>query len=115
MDTRPSSHFEESARLDHLINELSSVLPRTTGDAVTAVIERTIRRIVEGIDIDRGTFIELSDSRDAIESTCQWGRVGAVPRVGDADTPRMSRLLERLALDGDSVVFGPIPGGADRV
>src|SRR5262245_40482688 len=108
MDTM-ASRPDECRRLDYLVNELSSELIRLTGKAVTATIEGILQRIVEGIDVDRGTLIELSGRPDAAEAAYAWARPPLADNYVDTNAPRLKWLLEQLKADDDAVVCGPMP------
>jgi formate hydrogenlyase transcriptional activator len=105
MDAMASTHPRECERLDRLIREVALGLIRLSGGAGGSTIECFLQRIVEEIDVDRGTLIEASDRRDGVEAAYGWARPPVAEKDLDPDTPRLRWFLERLALDGDPLVF----------
>jgi transcriptional regulator with GAF, ATPase, and Fis domain len=97
---------DESGSLDGLITEASSVLLRLTGHCARDTVEAILRRIAQGIDVDRAVFIQSSEGRDAVEAAYAWSRQADADHDVDTGAPCLKRLLERLPFDGGALASG---------
>jgi transcriptional regulator with GAF, ATPase, and Fis domain len=82
-DTRVvERELESFERLTADISTRFSILPV---DELLGAIEATLQRIVETLDVDRSTVLELSEDGDAVESLHFWARPDIPPlRLPDA-------------------------------
>jgi transcriptional regulator with GAF, ATPase, and Fis domain len=118
MDAMAVTHQGECERLDRLIREVALGLIRLSSKAVTGTVECFLQRIVEEIDVDRGTLIEASESADAVQAAYGWARRPVAENDVDPDAPRLKWFLERLGVDSDPLVLdartGDVPDGVLR-
>jgi formate hydrogenlyase transcriptional activator len=105
MDAIASAYQGECERLDLLIREVALGLIRPSGKTIGGTIESFLQRIVEEVDVDRGTLIEAGDRPDAIQAVHGWARRPIAENDLEPDTSRLQWFLERLAVDGNVLVF----------
>ena len=99
-----TSH-EECKRLDPIIYDASSVLVRMTGHDATATIEGILKRIVEELDVDRGTILESDECQQTI-AAAMYGRAGCADV--ELRASRLKSLLSLLGATSDIVVSSEI-------
>jgi formate hydrogenlyase transcriptional activator len=114
MDATASAHQQECGRLDHLIREVTLELIRVTGTGVSARVDCFLQRLVEEIDVDRGTLIVASDRAETIEATHGWARRPIADSDPATDVARLKWLLEQLAVDGGDVLVFDASSRLDR-
>ncbi len=69
----------ELESFERLAVEISSRFNVIPLDELRAAVEATLQRVVEGLDVDRSTILELSETEDAIEAMHSWGRPEVPP------------------------------------
>lgn len=87
MEDPQRAQLEERVRFEALVADLSSEFVNLEPGLVDGAIEGALKRLVEALDVDRSTLIELSDDQDTFVFTHYWSRTGPVPilRVPVAD------------------------------
>lgn len=122
------SSSAESSRFNQLIAELSTVFVRVPTAEIDAEINRSLKRIVETLGLDRSTIAEIGSDDGVATFTHGWERDGHYGIIGkslDANTllpwtkekmiagetvvmPSVQQLPEEAAVDRDSFrLFGP--------
>ena len=90
-----SGEAEPVQRLDRLAGELSSSLIQLAADAIDGAFEATLRRLVETLDVDRSTLLEINEDVTGVEVAHIWSRPG-VPRTVHADLTQMPWVMQRI-------------------
>jgi transcriptional regulator with GAF, ATPase, and Fis domain len=99
---------DECRRLDPVIYDVSSALLAVTGDAVTTTIEGILQRIVEEIDVDRGTLLEPGERGHTIKSAYAWARRPIADEDVDTRASRLRTLFGRFGVDSGVLISGDI-------
>ncbi len=103
------SEAEWCRRASQLAAEMSSELIGLTGDDVPTAVEGAMRRIGETLEVDRSTLVEFSDQ--TVRATYHWASDDAPPVDLSAHVPRLTRLLDRIQVNGEAIVLERIPDG----
>ena len=82
----PSDLDRELASFERLTADISSRFNLLSADELPSAIEGTLQRIVEALDVDRSTVLELSKTEDVVEAMHFWARPGISPlRLPDVE------------------------------
>ena len=92
---------DEVQRLDRLAGELSSALIQLPADPGDGAFEATLRRIVETLDVDRSTLLEINQDVTGIEVAYIWSRPG-IPSTVQKDLPQLTWAMNRI-LGGETL------------
>jgi formate hydrogenlyase transcriptional activator len=109
--------MEEAIRFERMVAEISASFVNLRALDVDATIEEALRRIVDALDLDRGTLLQLSGDHDFVV-THHWARPGLPPRPSQPVSAAQSFpwSLARL-LAGEIVAFetlAEVPDAQER-
>jgi formate hydrogenlyase transcriptional activator len=91
----PSDLDRELASFERLTADISSRFNLLSADELPSAIEGTLQRIVEALDVDRSTVLELSQTGDVVEDMHYWARPGISP-LRLPDVKAVPWLLDQL-------------------
>ncbi len=94
-------------RLEALAGQISTTLLAFGPDDLDAALERMLRLIVEAVDGEQGTLLELGDDDGLFEIVSSWSRSGTFSN-GQTDDGSLPLRIGRL-LHGDHVQLLRIP------
>jgi len=80
---------------ERLTADISSRFNLLSADELPGAIASTLERVVEALDVDRSTVMELSKAENVIESMHFWARPG-IPPLELADLEAVPWFLDRL-------------------
>jgi formate hydrogenlyase transcriptional activator len=80
---------------ERLTAGISSRFNLLSADELPSAIQSTLQRVVEALDVDRSTVMELSKAENVIESMHFWARPG-IPPLELADLEAVPWFLDRL-------------------
>ena len=93
---------------DRLIADMSTLLIRADGDEIVAAVEEGLRRIGQGLEVDRCTLV-AAGSGAVPDAAFQWVRPDATPVDADADVVPLRMLADAWHSDGNALALERIP------
>jgi formate hydrogenlyase transcriptional activator len=104
MSNRPTPADRELEFFERLTVDISSRFNLLSADELPGAIESTLQRVVEALDVDRSTVMEISKAQNVVEAMHHWARPG-IPALDLADLEAVPWFIDRLR-HGETVRLG---------
>jgi len=95
--------IDRDRRFEGLAFDLSSALTQAPPEAINREIDRSIKRIVFGLGIDRSALSRIVDDGRSVRVTHYWSRPGIEPPPGDL--VRLLPWYSKTILGGGEVIY----------
>jgi formate hydrogenlyase transcriptional activator len=96
----------EDVSLERIVAEASSALIGSGADEIADAVEGVLQRLVETLDVDRGTFIGSFAGSDVIEAAYSRTRRAIDAKNADTGAGRVKATPQELPVGGTVVVQG---------
>ena len=97
-----------SLSFERLLADLSAQFVNLASAKVDQEIEQSLRKIVEAMNVDRSSLLEVSEDGKELITTHQWARDG-IPRDPPRDVNEATSWYTRTLLRGETVAYSRMP------
>ena len=107
-DRQPVSVSLEGKRFEQLIEELSASFVRSPVDEIGGEIDRWIREIVLGLNLDRGALSQIDARSGKLTVRHSWGRDHVVKLPIGLELARPAPWFDGMLMKGRTVAFSSV-------
>ncbi|MET0488350.1 MAG: sigma 54-interacting transcriptional regulator, partial [Candidatus Rokuibacteriota bacterium] len=104
----PEPVTPDSLSFERLLADLSAQFVNLASAKVDQEIEQSLRKIVEAMNVDRSSLLEVSEDGKELITTHQWARDG-LPRDPPRDVNEATSWYTRTLLRGETVAYSRMP------
>ncbi len=98
----------EGKRFEHFIEDLSASFVRSTVDEIGDEIDRWIREIVLGLNLDRGALAQIDPKSGKLTVRHSWARDHLVKLPIGLELARAAPWFDRMLMKGRTVAFSNV-------
>jgi PAS domain S-box-containing protein len=116
LDEEHGQALEEGVQFDRLVGELAAGFVNLPAEQIDEAIKNALRRIVEGLDLDRAAVFQFSEPSDLV-LTHHWARPGLTPAPPHASAASQFPWTMAKILGGEMASFSSldeVPDTAER-